>query len=201
VKSVCEVTQDFVAFLTTFEPQANCDGLFQGKGEEEYATFCTALSQTVAEFAALGIDWNDASYTFPDICDPARGASTVCQLCLEVRDAFATSAGRPDWTALTRTIVDDVFTTHEDCAAAIKSNRRGGDGFGSIVCNYALSVNGDFTCAAWQNLVDGCAAQGLDEEACFASRLQSTLIQSAAFTLHTSDYCAALRNRRLDILI
>jgi hypothetical protein len=43
----------------------------------------------------------------------------------------------------------------------------------------------------------------LDAQQCFESRLQSTLIQTAALTLYQSDYCASMLSARQlgDVLV
>lgn len=217
----------FEAFLGTIQRQPACRNLFGSQGEEEYQAFCNVLNQTVYEFANIPagsnsdapVDWTDASFDFPDICSGPRVAPTVCAVCRSIRDAFVAAGTcqrdrdcRPgvcqfgkcvDWNTLTRTVVDDVFDPQPDCAA-IRTNRGGNPGYGSLICKYVLSTNDDFTCAAWTGLVAGCNARGITNPAdCFRSSLTSTLIQTAAYVLHDSTYCESiLGSRQLeDILV
>jgi hypothetical protein len=186
------LTRDIEGFLVAYEEEAVCDGLFQD--DPEGAIWCKVIKKTTDEFAAfpLQIDWCDASNEFPDVCstDGRSYSPTVCNICTTIRDQHVNSSCNPDWEALTNAVVA-LFTAQPQCEAAIRSRGRGNNrryGYGFGFCNYVFQINGDYGCQKWTDTVASCPGEE-DPKVCFGTRLISTLIQTAGYTLYESDVC------------
>lgn len=183
---VCVLTNVFINFLgddSLFPAVSECDPLFGDDAEKKL--FCQAIKQTVVDFAATGINWNDANYQFPFICN-GRSA-TVCDICRAVQAEYAASGGNPNYERLTNTVIDDIIQPQEACLSSIRGGRR--DRFGEIACSYALQINSEFTCAAWTGLLANPSCANLTAEECFNQLLTSNLIEGAAIRLYNSSYC------------
>jgi hypothetical protein len=219
-RDLCDLTSDFEGFLQTYPLAGQCDGIWGEGDDPEYAPFCNAIAQTVAEFEAGGIVWGEPN-TFPFVCGPFQTAPTVCSICQTINQAY-TDNPNPDYKALTVAIVDGVISEEESCSNAIRQGNNGGQ-YGIHTCSYVVQINNDFTCQRWTGIASDCDAAGTvgscrfddndqlrstrnrrrredcqeELQTCFDAALTSTLIQTAGNTLYQSAYCQETFEARL----